>query len=162
MRTRTHVSANTNTYSSEKFNVQCFEITDSTNIDTRVFSAILVPLMSFFFLRLYYFFNEQIIKYKYKSQNSYLRTSRAFIQLRTIISVSSKENGLEVNVDKTKYMVISRNQKAERIHRINNGNISYESVEEFIYLGKPLKYENYIQEEIKSRLKLENAFYHSM
>jgi len=34
--------------------------------------------------------------------------------------VSPKENRLEVNVDKTKYVVKSRNQKAERIHRIKS------------------------------------------
>jgi hypothetical protein len=76
--------------------------------------------------------------------------------------VSPKENRLEVNVDKTKYVVKSRNQKTERIHRIKNENIFSESVEQFIYLGTTLKYENYIQEEIKSRLKSGNACYHSV
>jgi hypothetical protein len=57
-----YVSANANMYSSETFNVQCFKITDNTSVDTRVFSAILIPLMPFFFLGVYYFFNEQIIK----------------------------------------------------------------------------------------------------
>jgi len=35
-------------------------------------------------------------------------------------------------------------------------------VEEFIYLGTTLKYKNYIQEEIKSRLNTGNACYHSV
>jgi hypothetical protein len=76
--------------------------------------------------------------------------------------VSPKEKWLEVNNDKTKYVVISQNQKAERIPRIKNGNIFCESVQEFIYVGKNLKYENYIQEEIKNRLKSRNACYHTV
>jgi hypothetical protein len=48
--------------------------------------------------------------------------------------VASKENGLEVNADKTKYMVMSRQQNAGRSHSIKNDNSSFESVEEFKYL----------------------------
>jgi hypothetical protein len=33
------------------------------------------------------------------------------------IVVASKENGLEVNADKTKYMAMSRDQNAERSHK---------------------------------------------
>jgi hypothetical protein len=35
------------------------------------------------------------------------------------LAVASKENGLDVNVDKTKYMAISRNKNAARSHNIN-------------------------------------------
>jgi hypothetical protein len=45
--------------------------------------------------------------------------------------VASKEIGLEVNADKTKYMVTSWNQKPERSHNIKNENIPFENVEEF-------------------------------
>jgi hypothetical protein len=38
--------------------------------------------------------------------------------------VASKENGLEVNSDKTKYMVMSREQNAGQSHNINNDNSS--------------------------------------
>jgi len=50
--------------------------------------------------------------------------------------VSSKETGLEVNADKTKYMVMSRDQNAGQIHSMKIDNISFERVEEFKYLGK--------------------------
>ena len=46
----------------------------------------------------------------------------------------SKETGLEVNADKTKYMVVSRNQNAVQNHCIKIDNNSFESVEEFEYL----------------------------
>ena len=41
-------------------------------------------------------------------------------------------------------------------------NISIERVEDFKYLGKTITDQNSIQEEIKSRLKLGNACYHSV
>ena len=74
----------------------------------------------------------------------------------------SKEIGLEVNADKTKYMVMSGDQNAGRSHRMKTGNSSFERVEQFKYLGTTLTHQNSIQEEIKSRLKSGNACYHSV
>jgi hypothetical protein len=48
---------------------------------------------------------------------------------------AAKEIGLEVNADKTKYMVMSRDQNAGRKHNIRSDNSSFERVEEFRYLG---------------------------
>ena len=48
--------------------------------------------------------------------------------------VASKEIGLEVNADKTKYMVTSRDQNAGRSHSIKTDNSSFERVEEIKYL----------------------------
>jgi len=76
--------------------------------------------------------------------------------------VASKEIGLEVNADKTKYMVMSRDQNAGRSHNIKIDNSSFERVEEFKYLRTTLTNQNYIQEEIKSRLKPGNSCYHSV
>jgi hypothetical protein len=47
--------------------------------------------------------------------------------------VASKEIGLEVNADKTKYMVMSWDQNAGQCHRMKTGNSSFERVEEFKY-----------------------------
>ena len=69
---------------------------------------------------------------------------------------------LEVNADKTKYMVMSREQTAVLSHTTKVDNSSIERVEEFKYLGMTLTNQNSIQKEIKSRLKLENACYHSV
>ena len=52
--------------------------------------------------------------------------------------VASKENGLEVNVDKTNYMVVIDNS-------------SFERVEEFRYLGTTVTNKNSVREEIKNR-----------
>jgi len=76
--------------------------------------------------------------------------------------VATKETGLEVNADKTKYMIKSRDQNAGRSHSMKTDNSSIERVEEFKYLGTVLTIKNSIQEEIKSRLKLGNACYYSV
>jgi len=73
-----------------------------------------------------------------------------------------REIGLEVNADKTKYMVMFRDQNAGRSHSMKIDNSSIEKVEEFKYLGTTLTNKNYIQEEIKGRLKVGNACYHSL
>ena len=61
-----------------------------------------------------------------------------------------------------KYMVMSRDQNAGRGHSVKTDNSSVERVEEFKYLGTTITDQNSIQEEIKSRLKLGNACYHSV
>ena len=67
--------------------------------------------------------------------------------------VASKETGLEVNADGTKYMVMSRDQNAGRSHSIKTDTSSFEKVKQFKSLGTTLTNQNSIQEEIKSGLK---------
>jgi hypothetical protein len=74
----------------------------------------------------------------------------------------SKEIGLEVNADKTKNMVMSRDQNGGRSHNIKMDNGSFERVEELKYLETTLMDQNSIQEVIKSSLKSGNACYHSV
>ena len=69
---------------------------------------------------------------------------------------------IEVNADKTKYLVVSGDQNAGRSHIIKTDNRSFERVEQFKYLGTPLTNQNSIEEEIKSRLKSDNVCYHSL
>jgi len=66
------------------------------------------------------------------------------------------------SADKTKYMVMSRDQNAGRIHSVRIDNSTLKSVEEFKYLGTTLTNQNPIPEEIKSRLRIGNACYHSV
>ena len=42
-----------------------------------------------------------------------------------------REIGLEISADKTKYMVMSREQNAGRIHSVRMDNSTFERVEEF-------------------------------
>ena len=75
---------------------------------------------------------------------------------------ATKEVGLEVNAHKTKYMTVSRDQNARRIHNMKMDNSSIERVEELKYLGTNLTNQNSIQEEIKYRFKLGNACFYSV
>jgi len=74
--------------------------------------------------------------------------------------VATRQNGLEVSADKAKYMVMSRDQNAGRIHSVRIHNSTFERVEEFKYLATTLTNQNSIAEEIKSRLRSGNACYH--
>ena len=57
---------------------------------------------------------------------------------------------------------MSRDQNAGRIHSVRIDNTTFERVEEFKYLGTTLTNQNYIAEEIQSRLSSGNACYHSV
>jgi len=70
-----------------------------------------------------------------------------------VLVAATMETGLEVCADKTKYVVMSRDQNAGRIHSVRIDNSTFESVEEFKYLGRTLTNQNSIAEEIKSKLK---------
>jgi hypothetical protein len=65
--------------------------------------------------------------------------------------VTNKETGLEVNADKTKYIVMSRDKNAGRRHNIKHDNCSFEEAEQFKHLGTSFANQNSVQEEIKSR-----------
>jgi hypothetical protein len=84
--------------------------------------------------------------------------------LRTIkknteaLVVASKEIGLEVNADENKNMVMFRDQNAGRSHNMKIHNSSLK----FRCLGTTFTNQNSIREEIKSRLKLGNAYCHSV
>jgi len=60
---------------------------------------------------------------------------------------AAREIGLEVSADKTKYMVMSRDRNAGRIHSVRIDNNTFERVEEFKYLGTTLTNQNSIPEE---------------
>jgi len=75
---------------------------------------------------------------------------------------ATREIGLEVSADKTKYMVMYRDQNAGRIQSVRIDNSTFERVEGFKYLGTTLTNQNSIEEEIKSRLRSGNACYHSV
>jgi hypothetical protein len=70
-----------------------------------------------------------------------------------------KEVGLEVNTEKTKYMLLSRHQNVGQNHDIKIANRSLETVAQ---LGTRITDQNLIQDEIKSRLNSGIVFYHSV
>jgi len=48
---------------------------------------------------------------------------------------ATREIGLEISADKTKYMVVSRDQNGGRNHSVRFNNSTFERVETFKYLG---------------------------
>jgi hypothetical protein len=75
---------------------------------------------------------------------------------------ASKEVGLEVNPEKTKYVLMSYSQKTGQKHSIKVANRSFEDVAKFKYLGTALTDDNCMHEEIKSRVNTGNVCYHSV
>ena len=59
-------------------------------------------------------------------------------------------------------MAMSRDQNAGRIHNVRTDNSTFDRVDEFKYLGKTLTNQNFIPEEIKSRLRSGCACFHSV
>ena len=51
---------------------------------------------------------------------------------------ATREMGLEVNADKTKHVVMSRDQNSGRNHSVRTDNSTFERVEDFKYLGTTL------------------------
>jgi hypothetical protein len=58
--------------------------------------------------------------------------------------------------------LLSCHQTAGQNHDMKIGNISFENVAQFRYLGTTVTNQNLIQEELKSRLNSGNACYHSV
>jgi ribosomal protein S2 len=67
---------------------------------------------------------------------------------KTLID-ASKEVGLEVNTEKSKYILLSHHQNAGKNHDIKIANRCFENVAQFRYLGTTVTNQNLIQEEIK-------------
>jgi hypothetical protein len=75
---------------------------------------------------------------------------------------ASKEVGLEVNQEKTKYMLMSRSQKTGQKHSMKIANRYFVDVAKFKYLGTTLTDQNHMHEQINSRQYSGNACYHSV
>jgi hypothetical protein len=75
---------------------------------------------------------------------------------------ASKEVGLEVNTEKTKYMLLSCHQNAGQNHDMKIANRYFENVAQFRYLGMKVTNKNWIHEEIKSRSNSGDSHYHSV
>jgi hypothetical protein len=73
----------------------------------------------------------------------------------------SRDIGLEVNAEKTKYMIMSRHPNSGQNQNIRIANESFENVAKFKYLGTTLTNQQDIHDEIKSRLNSGNVCYYS-
>jgi hypothetical protein len=69
---------------------------------------------------------------------------------------------VEINVQKPKYMLLSRHQNAGQNRDIKIARRSYKNMSQLKYLGTTVTNQNLIQDEIKRRLNSGNACYHSV
>jgi len=67
-------------------------------------------------------------------------------EITEALAVTCKHTGLELNADKTKCMVTSRDHYAGRSQNIKTDNTSCERVEHFKYLGTNLRKQNFTHE----------------
>jgi hypothetical protein len=75
---------------------------------------------------------------------------------------ASGDNGLEINAEKTRYMIMSRYPNSGHKQNISLANESFEDVAKLEYLGATLKNQNDIFDEVKNKLNSGNACYHSV
>jgi hypothetical protein len=73
---------------------------------------------------------------------------------------ASKEVVLEINVEKTKYMLLSHHQNAGQNLDVKTANKSFEYVSQFKYLEDDSNKSKLIEKEIKRRVSSVNACYH--
>jgi hypothetical protein len=66
---------------------------------------------------------------------------------------ASRDIGLEINAENTKYMIMSHHPNSGWNQNIRIDNELFENVAKFKYLGITLTNQNDIHDEIKSRLK---------
>jgi hypothetical protein len=81
---------------------------------------------------------------------------------KEILLEASRDVGLEINAEKTKYMIMSRHPNSGQNQNIRTTKELFENVAKFKYLGTTLTNQNDIHDEIKSRLNSGNACYHSV
>jgi hypothetical protein len=79
-----------------------------------------------------------------------------------LVKLPPRYIGLEINAEKTKYMIMSRYPNSGQNQNIRITNESFENVATFKYLGMTLTNYNDIHDEIKSRLNSGNACYYSV
>jgi hypothetical protein len=75
---------------------------------------------------------------------------------------ASRDIGLEINAEKTKYMIMSHHPNSGQNQNIKTANESFENVAKFKYLGTTLTNQSDIRDEIKSKLSSGNACYYSV
>jgi hypothetical protein len=75
---------------------------------------------------------------------------------------ASRDIGLEINEEKTKYMIMSHHPNSGENQNIRIANESFVNVAKFKYLGTMLTNQNDIHDEIRSRLNSGNACYYSV
>jgi hypothetical protein len=75
---------------------------------------------------------------------------------------ASRDTGLEINAEKTRYIIISRHPNLGENQNVRIATESFENLARFKYLGATLTNQNDIHDKIKSRLNSGNTCYYSV
>jgi hypothetical protein len=75
---------------------------------------------------------------------------------------ASRDIGLEINAEKTKYTIMSHHPNSGQNQNIRKANELFEKVAKFKYLRMTLTHQNDIHDGVKSRLNLGNSCYYSV
>jgi hypothetical protein len=78
------------------------------------------------------------------------------MELRTLLEFS-RDVDLEINAQKTKYMIVSHHPNSGQNQNIRIANESFETVEKFKHLGTTKTNQNDIPDETNSRINSGNA-----
>jgi len=89
------------------------------------------------------------------------RTMESLTDTFVKLEKRTKDLGLIVNVNKTKYLKVSRKDQKETDRNISMAGSSFERVQNFIYLGAYLSSKNNMHEEIAYRIMAANKAYYS-
>jgi hypothetical protein len=81
-------------------------------------------------------------------ESDHQTTEAVTIKNTETLTVADKEIGLEVNTEKTKYMLLACHLNAGQNRDIKIANRLFEIVSQFSYLGTKVTNQNLIQEEI--------------
>jgi hypothetical protein len=79
-----------------------------------------------------------------------------------VCTEDSRDVGLEINIEKTKYMIISHHPNSRQKQNIRIANELLQNVAKVKYFGMTLTNQNGIHDENKRTLHSENACYHSV
>jgi hypothetical protein len=75
---------------------------------------------------------------------------------------ATRDVGLEINAEKTKYVIMSRRPNLGQNQNIRIATESFENVAKFKYLGTTLTNQSNIHDEIKNRLNSGDSCYYSV
>jgi hypothetical protein len=75
---------------------------------------------------------------------------------------ATRDVGLEINAEKTEYMIMSRHQNSGQNQNIRTANELFKNVAKFKYSGTTLTNQNEIHNKLKIRLNSGNACYYSV
>jgi hypothetical protein len=81
------------------------------------------------------------------------------IKIKTeVLLEANKEVGLEVNVEKTKYVFVSYHRNSGQNHNLMIADKSLKNVAKFKHLGVTVTYQDYMHEQIKSIVNSWNVY----